>query len=78
MHEELPSARAQRADGRRAPERDGREPSCILSGGRLTVSPPRYREIAARRAEYEEMEAMVTSKAPDPTEGRVWSYVRTQ
>jgi hypothetical protein len=36
----------------------------------------RYREMAARRAEYEEMEAMVAGKAPDPNHAEAWSYVR--
>lgn len=36
----------------------------------------RFREVAARRAEYEEMEAIVTGRELDPNSAEVWSYVR--
>ncbi len=35
----------------------------------------RFREDAARRAEYEEMEATVTGREPDPNRAEAWSYV---
>lgn len=36
----------------------------------------RFREVAARRAEYEEMEAIVTESELDPNRAEAWCYVR--